>query len=177
MGLDVNQRRYQVDIGDRGGMHDILSLSNMGSNILPCGKPGRNGDTRQEYALASVLMLWHRCFLHYWPFVRGIQWWSLDSPNKGAVMYDFHVFWTKYHTDSYVAHALRHWNGNVWFPGKCLNSVYPVSLHIDQSELRKQRAELSTFRPGESSHNEYISTLSIRHNQYCYDVLTLCIHY
>ena len=24
--------------------------------------------------------------LHYWPFVRGIHWWPVDSPHKGPVM-------------------------------------------------------------------------------------------
>ena len=39
-----------------------------------------------------MMMPWHKkCFPHYWPFVRGIQQWLLDSPHKGPVMWIFDV--------------------------------------------------------------------------------------
>ena len=31
------------------------------------------------------------CSTHYWPFVRGIPRWSMDSPHKGAVLWKFHI--------------------------------------------------------------------------------------
>ena len=33
-----------------------------------------------------------KCFPHYWPFVRGIHWWPVDSPHNTTVMYNFDVF-------------------------------------------------------------------------------------
>ena len=37
------------------------------------------------------VMIW-KDFLHYWPFVRGIYWSSMNSPNKWPVTQSFDVF-------------------------------------------------------------------------------------
>ena len=37
------------------------------------------------------VMIW-KLFLHYWPFVRRIQWPRVDSPQKGPVMWSLDVF-------------------------------------------------------------------------------------
>ena len=46
---------------------------------------------RVKYRLAHVeVMTWKRC-LHYWPFVKGIHRWPVNSPHKGPVRQTFDI--------------------------------------------------------------------------------------
>ena len=44
------------------------------------------------------------CFPYYWPFVRGIHRWPVDSPHKGPVIWNFDVFF-----DVCLNKLLTHW--------------------------------------------------------------------
>ena len=39
--------------------------------------------THYTFDCDDEVMTW-RCYLHYWPFVRGIHWYPVDSPHKGT---------------------------------------------------------------------------------------------
>ena len=64
---------------------------------------------------------------HYWPFVRGIHWWPVDSPHKGPVMWKalpcHDVFMSDHHSNlsffywiMIICQIVNHWNANV--PGR-----------------------------------------------------------
>ena len=42
--------------------------------------------------LTDDIMTWEH-FPYHCPFVRGIQWWLVDSPHTGPVMWSLGVFW------------------------------------------------------------------------------------
>ena len=62
-------------------MQDCSNSSALAMELLQSGAKPLNDD----------ITIWKH-FLHYWPFVRGIQWSPVDSSYTGAVMQGLDVF-------------------------------------------------------------------------------------
>ena len=80
---------------------------------------------RCDYVTASKLLP------HFWFFVRGIHWWSVDSPHKGQVMFRMDVFLIV------RLDKLLNKNNSVGSEMRCfsISTHLPLKPHICVSEL------------------------------------------
>ena len=105
----------------------------------------------------------------FWPFVKGIHRWPVDSPNKdqgrGALMFSLICAWANdWANDRYASDLRRH----------CAHYDVTVMCH-QEARLASYDIEalLSSHFPSQYLRNPYISATLIR-NSYVIDMLLLC---
>ena len=92
------------------------SIANALELLQYCIKPSISYLTVSSHwcLLHYGIMAWKH-FPHYWPFVRGIHWWPVDSPHKGLILWNFDSLFVKLN-NLLNNHYSCQWFEMLWWP-------------------------------------------------------------